>query len=156
MKPSVRASSKIIYARLKELDRRAHRDIRDLVGQLVGNAVGHRYVPAVMSAAVRDPQIFILTARDSVAIVGMATLITMLTPSGAYGMVEDVVVAERARGQGIGRELMERLIAEARRRKLMMLELTSNPSRSAANHLYQSLGFEKRETNPYRLILKRR
>lgn len=51
---------------------------------------------------------------------------------------------------------MERVLAQAHRRKMLMLELTSNPRRVAANRLYQSLGFEKRETNPYRLILARK
>ena len=137
------------------MDRAAHRDIRTLVGQLVGNAAENRYAPAVMARAVRNPDNFILTARDSTSIVGMATLIAMLTPSGLYGMVEDVVVNAQVRGMGIGRGLMRRLIAEARRRNMLMLELTSNPGRIAANRLYQSLGFQKRETNPYRLMLTR-
>lgn len=155
MTTTAESSGTIRYARLKKLDRQTHHAIRDLVGQLVGNAAGHRYSPAVMARAMRDPKTFILTARDGESIVGMGTLITMLTPSGLYGMVEDVVVDARARGMGIGRAIMKRLIAEARRRKLIMLELTSNPHRVAANRLYQSLGFEKRETNPYRLILSR-
>lgn len=144
---------KIKYARLKKMDRGAHRDIRALVSQLVGGAAGTRYAPAVMARAVRDPHTYILTARDGTSIIGMATLIALATPSGLYGMVEDVVVDERARGRGIGRALIERIIAEARRQRMTMLELTSSPSRIAANHLYQSLGFQKRETNPYRLML---
>lgn len=156
MKMPVSPATKIIYARLKNLDRGAHRDIRALVDQLIGSAAGHRYSPAVMARAARDPNTFILAAREGTAIVGMATLIAMFTPSGLYGMVEDVVVHERARGRGIGRALVERLIREARRQRMMMLELTSNPSRAAANHLYQSLGFQKRDTNPYRLILARK
>lgn len=83
---------KIKYARLKKLNRRAHRDIRGLVRQLTGNDAGHRYSPAVMARAMRDANTYILIARNGGSIVGMATLITMLTPSGIYGMVEDVVV----------------------------------------------------------------
>lgn len=147
---------KITYARLKNLNRGAHHDIRGLVSQLVGNAAGHRYSPAVMARAARNANTYILIARNGDSIVGMATLITILTPSGLYGIVEDVVVHERVRGRGIGRALAERLITEARRQRMMMLELTSSPSRIAANHLYQSLGFQKRETNPYRLILARK
>ena len=143
----------IKYARLKKLDRGAHRDIRSLVRQLVGSTEKHRYSPTVMARAVRDSNTFILTARHGASIVGMGTLIMIFTPSGLSGMMEDVVVHENARGMGVGRAIMERLIAEARRKKIMMLELTSNPSRIAANRLYQSLGFQKRETNPYRLIL---
>ncbi|MFY9462557.1 MAG: GNAT family N-acetyltransferase [Candidatus Sungiibacteriota bacterium] len=146
---------KITYEQLEKLDRQTHRDIRGLINQLVDNAAGYRYSPTVMTQAVRDPNTFILTARDGKSIVGIGTLIVMFAPSGLYGMVENVVVDARVRSMGIGRALMQCLIAEARRRKLLKLELTSNPSRIAANHLYQSLGFQKRETNPYRLILAR-
>lgn len=157
MTPSapISPAAKITYARLKKMDRGAHRDIRALVSQLVGDAAGQRYAPAVMARAVRDPRTYILIARNGISIIGMATLIALATPSGLYGMVEDVVVDERARGRGVGRALVARLIAEARRQRMTMLELTSSPGRIAANHLYQSLGFQKRETNPYRLILSR-
>lgn len=150
---STPATNSIRYTRLKKLDARAHRDIRELVRQLVGDSVSHRYSPAVMARAVRDSNTVIMVAREGATIVGIALLIIMLTPSGKYGMVEDVVVHEEQRGRGIGRALMQLLIADAKKRKLMMLELTSSPTRVAANRLYQSLGFEKRETNPYRLLL---
>ena len=109
MSASAPLVTKITYARLRNLDRGVHRDIRALVGQLVGNSAGHRYAPAVMARAVRDPNTYVLTARDGTSIIGMATLIALATPSGLYGMIEDVVVDERVRGRGVGRALVERL-----------------------------------------------
>lgn len=86
-------------------------------------------------------------------VVGMATLVPIEQLTGRTGRVEDVVVDKEYRGQGIGKRLMELIVAEAKRLGLEKLELTSNPARKAANKLYKSLGFKRKETNVYRLVL---
>ncbi len=86
-------------------------------------------------------------------VVGMATLAVINIPSGKYGRIEDVVVQKEYRRQGIGKELTQRLIEEARRLGLARINLSSNPKRVEANHLYQGLGFSKVETNLYTLDL---
>ncbi len=95
----------------------------------------------------------LLVARDGDRIRGMATLCTFHTPMKRSGLIEDVVVDEFARGQGIGEALLQRLIRTAREDGLQHLELTSQGARTAANHLYHKLGFALRETNHYRLTL---
>lgn len=142
----------ISYRRLTEINAKANSEIRGLVSELSPDSA-ETYSRAVLARAARDKNTYILVARERGTIVGMGTLITMLTPSGAYGMVEDVVITASMRGKGVGRGLVERLVAHARRQKLPLLELTSNPTRIAANRLYPSLGFKKRETNVYRLVL---
>lgn len=87
-------------------------------------------------------------------IIGMATLVPIMIPTCVSGRIEDVVVSEDFRGQGIGRELTLRLIHEAQASGWHHVDLTSHPRRVEANKLYQSLGFERRETNIYRLDLK--
>lgn len=74
---------------------------------------------------------------------GMATLVLHRDGTGTrlIGHVEDVFIRPEHRGQGYSERLMRRLIEEARARKLIRLELTSNPKRIAANLLYQKLGF---------------
>ncbi len=84
---------------------------------------------------------------------GMATIHFKETWMKKTGIIEDVVVDKFSRGQGIGRKLTEALIKEAKTRKADCVELTSNPKRTEANALYESLGFKKRETNCYRLEL---
>jgi ribosomal protein S18 acetylase RimI-like enzyme len=64
--------------------------------------------------------------------------------------IEDVVVDSAARGHGVGEALNQAAILEARHRGAITVELTSRPSREAANRLYQRLGFVARETNVYR------
>jgi ribosomal protein S18 acetylase RimI-like enzyme len=48
---------------------------------------------------------------------------------------------------------MRALLDLAARKGLRFVDLTSRPSRDAANHLYRSLGFRLRETNCYRYDL---
>lgn len=94
----------------------------------------------------------VLVARNQEGIiVGMASLYTIHLFTRTVGRIEDVVVDASTRGQGVGRELMTRLLAEAKRLKISRLFLTSHPSRVEANQLYQTLGFEKHDTNPYRM-----
>jgi ribosomal protein S18 acetylase RimI-like enzyme len=101
----------------------------------------------------QTPSTTVFVARLNGRIVGMALLLTLTTLAGDTGYVEEVVVDEAARGQHVSTMLMRALIAEAERAGLRCLELTTRPSRQAANSLYQALGFARRDTNCYRLDL---
>ncbi len=92
----------------------------------------------------------IYSAWNGNKLVGMATLANFKTLMGNKGFVEDVVTDSSARKQGIGRKLIQGLERRARLLGISELNLTSHPSRVAANALYQNLGYEKRETNVYR------
>lgn len=86
---------------------------------------------------------------------GCATLCLFDSPTGRKASVEDVVVASAYRGQGLGKMLMENIIAFAKAElKTVDLHLTSRPHRVAANELYRSLGFEQKETNVYVMKLR--
>lgn len=84
-------------------------------------------------------------------ILGMLTLVTFEIPTGWRAWVEDVVVDSAARGQGAGAALVAAAIDLAKKRGAKTVDLTSRPSREAANRLYQRAGFELRETNVYRI-----
>lgn len=83
-------------------------------------------------------------------ILGMLTLATFTIPTGLRAWVEDVVVDADARGQGAGLALVEAAVAHAQALGARTVDLTSRPSREAANRLYRRAGFEPRETNVYR------
>ncbi len=96
----------------------------------------------------------LLVARnEQEKIVGIASIYRVPLFSRTVGRIEDVVVDEQARGQGIGRGLVEHIIKEARMQGISRLFLTSRPERIEANQLYQRVGFEKHETNPYKMDL---
>lgn len=93
---------------------------------------------------------------DDERILGCASLCVFDSPTGRKASVEDVVVSSDARRQGIGRALMDHIIGYALRELAPIdLHLTSRPERVAANEMYKRMGFEKRETNVYRMLLSR-
>lgn len=93
-------------------------------------------------------------ARDDDGhVVGVSTLAVFPIPTGRRAWIEDVIVDEANAGQGIGAQLCEAMIARARELGCTTVDLTSRPSREAANHLYKKLGFIERDTNVYRYAL---
>lgn len=93
----------------------------------------------------------VLIARDDDGIIlGSMTLAMFRIPTGLRAWIEDVVVDTAARGKGVGRLVNERALEIARAAGATTVDLTSRPSREAANRLYQRMGFEERETNVYR------
>ena len=92
----------------------------------------------------------ILLGQVDGVIVGSLTLVIFHIPTGVRAWIEDVVVEADARGKGVGEALNKFALAEAKRQGATTVDLTSRPSREAANRLYQRLGFKARETNVYR------
>ena len=83
-------------------------------------------------------------------IVGSLTLVVFRIPTGVRAWIEDVVVDAVASGPGIGEALNRTAIDVAHERGARTVDLTSRPSREAANRLYQRLGFEARQSTVYR------
>lgn len=94
-----------------------------------------------------------LARDDTGRIVGVASLATFPVPSSTRAWVEDVIVDDASANQGIGRLLVDAMVARARELGARTLDLTSRPSREAANHLYRKAGFAARDTNVYRFDL---
>ncbi|HTJ38201.1 MAG TPA: GNAT family N-acetyltransferase [Dactylosporangium sp.] len=93
----------------------------------------------------------LLVARVDGEIVGALTLVMFPIPTGWRAWIEDVVVDESARGQGVGAALTREAVAVAQAAGARTVDLTSRPSREAANRLYERLGFELRDSKVYRL-----
>lgn len=96
----------------------------------------------------------LFVATEAGGVLGTLTLIIFSIPTGRRAWIEDVVVDQRARGAGVGEQLTRAAIAEARLRGARSIDLTSRPSREAANAMYVKLGFGRRETNVYRFFLE--
>ena len=95
----------------------------------------------------------VLVARVDGRIAGTLTLVTFRIPTGVRAWIEDVVVDDSARGHGVGEALNQFALDLARRKGAKTVDLTSRPSREAANRLYQRIGFVARDTNVYRFDL---
>ena len=103
---------------------------------------------------VSSPATDLFIAIDDGTIIGMSTLVTFRIPTGLRAWIEDVVVDEAAGRQGVGSALTQAMVDRARELGCRTVDLTSRPSREAANRLYQRAGFVPRETNIYRLDLE--
>jgi len=92
----------------------------------------------------------LLIARNADAeIVATLTLTCYRVPTGLRALIEDVVVDESHRGQGVGKKIMDEALRRAKAYGAKGVMLTSNPRRIAANRLYQKMGFKRWETNLY-------
>jgi ribosomal protein S18 acetylase RimI-like enzyme len=88
-------------------------------------------------------------------VVGKTLLVHGQKFAGSYGTIHDVVVDEKYRGMGLGKMMTKEALKKAKKLGMQHVELTSNPMRIPANKLYQSLGFEKRDTNFYKYQIKK-
>jgi len=101
-----------------------------------------------------SPAITQFVARDDGGrIVGVATLAVFPIPTARRAWIEDVIVDEPYNGQGIGAALTNAMLDRARALGCRTVDLTSRPSRAAANHLYEKVGFVRRDTNVWRYTL---
>jgi GNAT superfamily N-acetyltransferase len=92
-------------------------------------------------------------ARVDGAIVGMAQRVDVYQPRRIKSWIEDYVVDEAFRGQGIATRLLRMAIDEAPP-AAESVNLTSKLVREDAHKLYAKLGFVQRdETTVWRLIL---
>jgi ribosomal protein S18 acetylase RimI-like enzyme len=133
-------------------------DLMSALNRLVPQLTATAPVPSEseLRQILESPATTLLVARDSTdhdRIVGMLTLAMFRIPTGLRAWIEDVTVDETARGKGVGEALNRAAIALAGSRGARTVELTSRPSREAANRLYQRIGFVRRETNVYRYTI---
>lgn len=84
------------------------------------------------------------------AYVGTLTLVLLQTPWHTTAHIEEVVVDNGQEGKGIGARLMQKALEVGRANNVAMFDLTSSPSKVAAQALYEKMGFKKRETNNWR------
>lgn len=97
--------------------------------------------------------LFVARRQDNKEIIGMLTMIIFRIPFAKKGLLEDIVVDKEYRKKGVGTKLITTALNLARKEGVSYIDFTSRPTRTAANNLYQHLGFKKRDTSVYRIIL---
>jgi len=104
-----------------------------------------------LAEMVRSPATVLLMARDGdKGLIGSLTLVLFRIPTGLRAWIEDVVVDNDSRGRGVAEILCREALNRASAAGARTVDLTSRPSREAANRLYRRLGFVERDTNVYR------
>lgn len=125
-------------------------DLSHLVSELSDRV---NFTQTDLMLVLKDTNSHLYAIIDDEHIVGCATLCIFHSPTGTKASIEDVVVSSDYRGQHLGKKLMEFVLEQAKAYAPIELHLTSNPMRVAANKLYQSLGFQKKDTNCYRMMI---
>lgn len=125
--------------------------ISDLLNQLTTSPV--KFTQADLNAMIdcNGSHLFLLSFEREIA--GMLTIGSYVTPTGKKYWIEDVVVDQKFRGKALGHKLIEHSIEYIKSLGGTVIMLTSNPKRLAANQLYQSVGFEQKQTNVYKMEL---
>lgn len=108
-----------------------------------------------LNEMLQNPQSFLFIARhkQNEKIVGMIMMLIYRIPYTKKAYVDDLVVDESFRNMGIATKLLEHAVSVAKEHNVAYIMLTAHIQRAAGNHLYQKLGFQKRESNVYRLEL---
>ena len=141
--------------------RRANRRLRseliamDARGWLMSAAITAALLVAfVIGLAIQGTSLEWISPYVDPAVLALVCLAIFPIPTGRRAWIEDVIVEETLNGRGVGRRLTEAMLAHAKAQGCVSVDLTSRPSREAANHLYQRVGFELRHTNVYRFNLE--
>ena len=125
-------------------------DLKQLISELSARV---NFTLTDLMLVLKDSNCHLYVIIESERIIGCATLCVFHSPTGTKASIEDVVVSSAYRGQHLGKQLMEYVLEQAKAYAPIELHLTSNPMRVAANKLYQSLGFQKKETNCYQMMI---
>lgn len=131
------------------VDPSTQKQVKDLFNQLNSKL---KQLPLQKILEGDNDIVFAICSEDK-SIIGIAAMVTYKVISGHKGMIEDVVVDTAQRGKGIGRKLMEKLLAEGKSLNLDEILLFSGHHRTPAIKLYKSLGFQLKDSGLYRLVL---
>lgn len=147
--------STVTVEEVTKMDQEVYEAFCSLVPQLSSSSSMPTYEQ--LDEIVTSPATRLFVARDQKTkqIIGSLTLVLFRIPTGLRAWIEDVVVDSKARKKGIGKELCAAAIKKAQAFGVRTIDLTSRPSREAANRLYQSVGFAMRETNVYRFNIEK-
>lgn len=138
---------------IQELHNYTQAQFEDLTQLMTELSDRVNFTQSDLMLVLRDCNGHLYVILDGEHIVGCATLCIFHSPTGTKASIEDVVVSSAYRGQHLGKQLMEYVLEQAKAFAPIELHLTSNPMRVAANKLYQSIGFQKKETNCYQMSI---
>ncbi len=142
--------NKLIINQIKKRNDSLCKSINQLLPQLSeGTTISNKQLQRIIES--ENSLLFVAEDKNN-EIVGMATLVCYDIPTGQKAWIEDVVVDTKWRGKGIGKKIVQEIIAFAKNQGIKKVDLTSSYQREKANLLYQKLGFQKRQSNLYRFI----
>ena len=135
--------------KIRKLKSKDSKNLKKLLGQLTSHEIR-----LDVKSLIKDRNIHCMVLEHEEEVIGFGSLVVHQVPTkGFVARIEDVVVHENHRGKGHGRKITEELILIAKKKKIKIINLTSNPKRVEARKLYESMGFELLETGVFKLEL---
>lgn len=138
--------------RIEIADRSSPALLRAMTSLLPQLTSGRAMTQAELDAMIASPAATLFLAKDGDKIVGMISLAVVQMPTGLRSYLEDLVVDASYRQRGAATALLQAALDFARNATARTMYMTSRPSRGNAIRLYERLGFELRDTNPYRYV----
>lgn len=99
-----------------------------------------------LAQMIKDPHSQVLVVLHRGKVVGTCTLYILnrvYWTGRPWGVLDSIVVAQAAQGQGVGSTLIRHAIKLCKKAGCSSLALTSNTQRTRAHIFYESLGFER-------------
>lgn len=139
---------------LKTVDLDVVASFQNLLPQLDTNS---RFITKeILEQIIQSENTTLLIAKDHLGkIIGTLSLVSYCIPTGNKYWIEDVVVDNNYRGQGIGKQLLENALELARKKGALKIDLTSNAKRLEAHQLYKKVGFIQRQTSVFRNLISK-
>lgn len=135
--------------RIVEINEMIVEGVNSLLGQLVSDKQIFTESDLYRIITSESSMLFLMYLNDNV--IGMFTIGNYYSPTGRKFWLEDVVIDSKYRGKSLGKRMLKKALEIVSTFGTSTLMLTSKPVRIAANNLYISLGFSKKETNVYRM-----
>lgn len=135
--------------RIVEINEMIVEGVNSLLGQLASDKQIFTESDLYRIITSESSMLFLMYLNDNV--IGMFTIGNYYSPTGRKFWLEDVVIDSKYRGKFLGKRMLKKALEIVSTFGTSTLMLTSKPVRIAANNLYISLGFSKKETNVYRM-----
>lgn len=96
-----------------------------------------------LTLLLENPDAVVLVIEEENSVIGMASVQPLISTviGERVGLIEDVVIASRFRGNGFGKQLIERLIEETEKMGMKRLALGADARNVGAIEFYKKLGF---------------
>ncbi|OGF25348.1 hypothetical protein A2331_03990 [Candidatus Falkowbacteria bacterium RIFOXYB2_FULL_34_18] len=135
--------------KFRKLQLKDEKDLLQLLPQLT-----NRQIILNAKELIRNKNCHSIVIEHEKKVIGFGQIYVCPTPvEGYFGIIENIIVDKSFRKMGLGKKIMEKLIEIGKKNGAKKIDLTSNPSRIEARNLYESLGFQLRNTGIFRLKL---
>jgi ribosomal protein S18 acetylase RimI-like enzyme len=143
-------TNQVVIEQLTEFSDDDYLAISALLPQLSSSTKSLNYEDFVAVVTAEANRVYVARSNDAERkIVGCMIFVIVRQFVGIKCWIEDVVVDDGYRGQGIARAMMQQAMDDAPP-DAKHINLTSAPGRAAAQGLYPSLGFQVRDTVVFR------